>query len=238
MPRGHEEHQDNVGAYLLGALPELEATAFEKHVMGCADCRDELERLRVSADALARAVPQVVAPGSLKASLMDAVRAEAPVTAVRRFPIRLPRIDLPRIRPAMAWVSAAFLLAVGVLAGYAGSVLTSEDDAGNVRTVAGQVDAARSPNGTATLVIPEGEGDATLRVNGMPKLAKGYLYEVWYSNGSRNTPVGTFTVDADGTGVAALPEGLEGVEQVMVTRERAPGVKAPSPPGPLVTVKT
>ncbi|MBA3300889.1 MAG: anti-sigma factor [Thermoleophilaceae bacterium] len=229
-----EEHHENVGAYVLGALPDLEAIAFERHVMGCEDCRDELERLRPPAAALARAVPQAPAPASLKTSLMDTVRAESPG---RKRSWRLPSFDLPRLHPATVSLSAAFLLAVGVLAGYGGFELTS-DEGGSARTIAGTVDRSRTPDATATLVIPEGKGDPTLRVHGMPALPEGFLYQVWYDHGDRNTPAGTFTVAADGRGAAALPDGLEGVKRVMVTRERAPGARTPSLPGPLIMVKT
>jgi len=234
--RGHDEHHDDVGAYLLGALPELEMIAFERHMMGCDTCRDEISQLRSATDALALGVPQVEPPPALKKSVIDAIRDESPAAKKRSF--RLPSFQLPRFRPAMAWVSAAFLLGAGVLAGYGGYALTSDEKSGSTRTLAGVVDRERSPDATATLVIPEGDGDATLRVHGMPALPEGFVYEVWYDHGDRITPAGTFTVAADGRGAAALPDGLEGVKRVMVTRERAPRARTPSPPGPLITVKT
>ena len=40
----HVRHQDDVGAYLLGALNDLERQAFERHLRGCAECQEELER--------------------------------------------------------------------------------------------------------------------------------------------------------------------------------------------------
>ena len=42
----HTRYQDDIGAYLLGALNDLERQAFERHLTGCSECRDELERLR------------------------------------------------------------------------------------------------------------------------------------------------------------------------------------------------
>ncbi|MBA2579379.1 MAG: zf-HC2 domain-containing protein, partial [Thermoleophilaceae bacterium] len=79
--RGHEQHHQDVGAYLLGSLSEIEATAFKRHLMRCERCANELERLTVAVDALPRAVEPVEPPPSLKPALMQIVRREAPAPA-------------------------------------------------------------------------------------------------------------------------------------------------------------
>src|SRR2546421_586661 len=73
---GHERYSEDLGAYLLGALPDLEAEALERHAMHCDACRDELERLRPAADALPHSVEQHEPPPSLKRSLMAAVESD------------------------------------------------------------------------------------------------------------------------------------------------------------------
>ena len=40
--RDHAAYQDEVGAYLLGALTDLEVQAFERHMAHCPNCRDEV----------------------------------------------------------------------------------------------------------------------------------------------------------------------------------------------------
>ena len=40
------DHQEDVGAYLLGALEPAEQAAFEGHMASCHECRAEVERLR------------------------------------------------------------------------------------------------------------------------------------------------------------------------------------------------
>ena len=77
MSRDHQEYEENVGAYLLGALPELEAEVFERHLETCSGCRRELEQLRVASEALPRAVEPVLPPPELKEALMKTVWAEA-----------------------------------------------------------------------------------------------------------------------------------------------------------------
>ena len=108
----HERYEHDVGAYLLGALNELEAQAFEHHMEGCSTCRAEVERLRMAAEALPRSVEQVEAPASLKRSLMRTVRGEAAAAAADAKPGVRSRLRawLGRIsagmRPEVAWVSA------------------------------------------------------------------------------------------------------------------------------------
>jgi anti-sigma factor RsiW len=75
--RDHTQYREEIGAYLLDALTDLERQAFEQHVAGCAECRDELERLRPATDALPRSVEQVEPPPGLKTSLMEVVEREA-----------------------------------------------------------------------------------------------------------------------------------------------------------------
>ena len=88
----HQAQEENVGAYLLSALTEIEERAFERHLSECPVCQDEVERLRPAVGALPRSVDPVTPPGSLKASLMATVERRRP-----REPCRGPRA---RNRPA------------------------------------------------------------------------------------------------------------------------------------------
>lgn len=218
----HERHTENVGAYLLGALPELEAEAFERHVMGCASCRDELERLRPGAEALPRSVPQYNPPPELKRSVMAEVRQEAVARAPRTRRLRLPA--RPRLRPAMAWVSAAVVLA-GAVVGFGASTLVGDD--GDVRTVTAAVDHVRAPGGSGRLIIPEGGDVAVLDVHGLRRTAGAEVYVVWVQRAGQPIFESSFDVRPDGSGKAAI-DGIEGVERVMVTKERSPDVAAPT----------
>ena len=218
---GHEEQVENIGAYALGALPELEAQVFERHLMGCTACQDELERLNQATEALPRSVTPYPAPESVKESLMAVVRQEAP-RAQQPEPARRRGFSFtwPRLRPALAMAAAALLVALAVVG------LTR--DAGDTRTVTAQVDAARVPEGTATLSIPEDDEDAVLRVEGLPDPGRGRIYQVWVQRGDEVVPVSIFSVDSAGEGAAAVPGSLEDATAVMVTRERRGGADAPT----------
>lgn len=231
----HQSYEENVGAYALGALPELERQAFERHVQGCEDCRREVERLRPGAQALPRAVTPLTPPPRLKASLMEVVKREA---RERARPARNRRrlaglvAPLPRLRPAAAWIGAALLLGLGLATGFALSETIGD---GGTRTVAGAVRGTRVPSATARLVIPAGERVAVLRVNGLPTLGPDAIYQAWVKRDGEVVSQSLFSVGRDGKAAAAIPDSLEEADAVMVTREPAGGSRAPTQK-PVLTV--
>jgi hypothetical protein len=230
----HERYEENVAAYLLGALTEEEAAEFEAHLAECELCRLDYERLRVGAEALPRAVEPLEAPDSLRSSLMATVRAEArPGSVTERRPSWLQRFRdrLGEISPAVAAVSAAAVLAVGVLAGWGVSELA--DHGAGQKTYAASTSV---PGGSATLTVPSNRSGASLTVHGMPSPGVGRVYEVWLRRGSSYAPAGSlFDVAGNGTGSAAIPKNLKGVDGVAVTRERRGGSPKPTE-NPVMTV--
>jgi anti-sigma-K factor RskA len=220
--RDHDEQAESLGAYALGALPALEAQVFERHLMGCTACQDELQRLNAAAGALPRAVTPYRPPASLKESLMATVRADVaraePEPERAAAPPR--RTWFPRLRPALAVATA---VAVGALA-----VLGLSVDGDDARTVTAQVDETRLPRAAASLSIPEGDEGALLRVEGLPDPGRERVYQVWVQRGEDVVPVSIFSVDASGAGTAGVPGSLSGVDKVMVTRERRGGAAAPT----------
>jgi anti-sigma-K factor RskA len=225
----HSRHQEDVGVYLLGAMTEAEAQAFERHMTHCPSCRDEVERLRPGADALPRAVEQLTPPPTLKASLMEVVEREAegradesarPARQRRSLAERLGA--LPGLRPALV----AGALALGVAAGFGVAQLSEEDES---RTVVATVDERSIPDASARLQL-QGEGDdgAILRVQGMPTLDPNRVYQAWVLRDGTIVPQPTFEVGDNGGGAVAIPEDLSDAEQVLVTREQRGGARAPS----------
>lgn len=236
--RDHEQYEENVGAYLLGALPELEAEVFERHLMGCGACLGEVQRLRPAVEALPRSVPPLTPPESLKRSLMDVVREEARESAPSTRRSRRPGffgMSLPQIRPATAWVSAAFVMAVGVVAGFG---ITQLGDGGDrSRTLTASVDRDRIHSGGASLIVPDEATDGgILTVHGLDQTVADQVYVVWVQRGDERIFESSFNVRPDGSGKAAI-ESLEGVDRVMVTRERSAGVAAPTEE-PIIAIDT
>jgi anti-sigma-K factor RskA len=236
MSRGHEQYEENVGAYLLGALPELEAEVFEKHVATCADCRRELEQLRVASEALPRAVEPVVPPPELKESIMRTVWAEAEerreAKPERRWSRRFLE-RLPRLSPAFAAIAAACVLAIGIAIG----VGVANIGGSSSKTLTALVDHTRAPSANASLVVPASRKGAILNVEGLPNPGPGKVYEVWLQRDGTMQPAGAlFSVASGGSGTAGIPGSLHGVQAVAVTAERDGGAAKPTQM-PLLTFK-
>ena len=222
MSELHERYDQDLAAYVLDALEEDETRALEQHLEDCVHCRAERDRLRMAADALPRSVLQVAAPPSLKASLMAEVRPES-APSRRRLRDVLP--SLGGIRSQLAWVSASFLLAVGIACGWGITQLAGSDDE---RVITAQVDEKRIPFASASLVVPDDSGGgAILRVNGMPTLPSNRVYQVWLQRDGETIPQTLFSVGEDGTGTPAV-RALGDADAVLVTRETAGGARAPS----------
>ena len=221
--RDHREYRDDVGAFLLGALTERERRDFESHLSGCAQCRDEVERLRHAAEALPRSVEQLEPPPSLRVALLAAVRE-----AEERGPSLLQRLlSAPReLRPAAAWAGAAAVLAIGVIAGFGLAKALSGDE---VRTLSATAGKGTLPPAGGTLTLTgQGEKGAILRVNGLPKPKGTDVYQAWVQRRGALTPEPTFEVGRDGRGAVAVPDDLSDADAVLVTRERRGGAPAPT----------
>ena len=233
----HRRYQDDVGAYLLGALPDAEVKAFEAHLEECFACRAEIERLRVATDALPRSVQPFEPPPSLKASLMRTVLEEAgEQTPARRRSLaeRLGLSGLGLLRPQLAVGLAVVLLALGF---GIGALTTGTSSSGGQRVLSASVDHSRFPNATASVVIPK-KGGATLRVSGLGSPGPGHIYEVWLKRGNQLEPASLFSVGSNGTGAAGISGSLDGVSAILVTRESGPtGATAPTA-APILSVKT
>ncbi|MDV8148775.1 anti-sigma factor family protein [Arthrobacter sp. B10-11] len=112
-----------LGAYLLGGLEPAEASLFEQHLGGCADCRrevDELASLPALLDALpvADAVALTGAPSGptapAEATSLGVASAGEPDALLDELAVR--RRKSRRRRAAFAAAVAAACLALGVLA--------------------------------------------------------------------------------------------------------------------------
>jgi anti-sigma-K factor RskA len=220
----HVNYEDNLAAYLLDALPGDEARDFERHLHGCARCQERARWLQGSVDMLPAAVEQVEPPPALRKRLMETVRAEAePAAAPRRRRSWRDLFAIPR--PALA-MTAVVLAAVAVGAYALGSGGGSDEQTVTAR--------AQAPPG-ATAVVERTGDQGILRVSGLPQHRDG-IYEVWIAHGSRVEPSTLFQVQKNGTGAAAIPDGLDDADQVMVTLEPPSGSAKPTS-APLIVTK-
>jgi Anti-sigma-K factor rskA/Putative zinc-finger len=212
----HARYRDDIGAYLLGALNDLERQAFERHLRGCSECQEEVERLRPAAEALPGSVVQLNPPPGLKKRLMAEVEGDSKVTA------------LPARRRPMRLLAVAAVLLVGLVVGFGVAQLGGDDD---TRTV-GVTVAKAMPRAGGTLEIAG--NSATLELHDMPDLGGARVYQVWFQHGDRLVPTRTFEVGRSGVGRVELPD-VGDAKGVFVTREARGGAQVPSEQ-PIVSV--
>jgi anti-sigma-K factor RskA len=213
----HARYSDDVGAYLLGALNDLERQAFERHLRGCSECQEELERLRPAAEALPGSVVQLDPPPGLKRRLM----AEVEPDTVPERPAWRSRFRVPRL----AFVAAALVL--GLAIGFGVSQLGGDD----TRTVPVTV-AKAMPDAGGTLEVADDR--ATLRLHDMPDLGRTRVYQVWLQHGDRMVPTRTFEVGRSGARQVQLRD-VRDADGVYVTRETRGGAEVPSE-DPIVSI--
>lgn len=233
----HIEWEESIGAYVLRALPEDEEVAFEAHLATCPVCRDQVEDLRMATEALAFAVPPVMAPANLRSRVMQVVEQEAELLRAAG-----PEADTPRARPASArprrrtfsldWLvkpafalpAAVLLLAIGAIAGLAGR----SDSEPELISVAAQVSKKAAPNAEVHLQI--GPTGATLVAEHLPDPPRGRVYQVWVKRRDLEPePTSTlFLPRRDGSAAAAVPGSLEGIDAVLVSHEPPGGSPKPT----------
>jgi anti-sigma-K factor RskA len=228
----HRDFEDQVGSYLLGALPAEELEAFERHLEGCERCRADVASLTLAVAALPDAAPDVAPPPELRDRIMRVVESEAALLraagpeADRPAPAPKParrRLGWPRA--AVAWSLAGALalgLAVGILA-------TGGDEGPSTRTISAQVDASRAPGASAMLKLRDDA--ATLQVAGMRNPQRGRVYQVWTQERGSKAVVPTnalFTTADNGTASVSVPGDASKFERVMVTAEPEGGSPQPT----------
>jgi anti-sigma factor RsiW len=219
----HSRYKEDLAAYMLGALEPDQAGEFERHLQECAECQAEERWLRAAVDVLPSSVEQVEPPPELRERLMATVRAEArSATAPSRERARPRRRFNLLMRPAVAFGAMA-LLAVGVAGGY---LIADGGDGGSSRTVAAQPTGVQP--GAGGQVVAE-DGGAIVNVSGL-RQERGRVYQVWLRRDGSNQvePSSLFGVHSDGSGAAAIPGGVDGVAEVMVSSEPARGSARPT----------
>jgi anti-sigma factor RsiW len=228
----------DLGAYVLGALTDQEAGAFQRHVETCPACREEVALLQPAATALPLMVAQVEAPRRLRRRVMTEVRADAKqrarTTRMTRTPettrtTRTPRmlrttrprwgfLGGPLPRPAMAGLGALLVAAVVAIAISSGSA--------GPRLYPAQT-AWRTARAAVRIVNGRGE----LLVKGMPVPPAGKVYEVWLQRGhaAPHATKALFDVTSHGGAAAvAVPGDLSGVSALLVTAEPEGGSTHPT----------
>jgi anti-sigma-K factor RskA len=224
VDRPHDEIRDDIAAYALGALPDADARTLESHLDECETCRERLRWLGPAVDLLPASVEQRRPPDRLREQLLEAVRAEtAHLEASGEKAKSRWSFGWPAFRPAVA-LGAAAVLAIGIGLGYGigdgetGEVLAGAD--------VSQVEELRPGEIEGTL---ERQGElATLNLEGMPKLRRDQVYEVWIDRDGKLEPSTLFVIDSERRATTAISDGLTGADRILVTAEPRGGSETPT----------
>lgn len=240
------------GAYVLGALDEAEARAFEAHLADSEDARAEATGLGDTAVLLGLAVDPVTPPASLKASIMAQIASTPQLPAVVEDapPVFGAAESKARARwfakPVNAIIGVAAAVALIIGGGVAVQAINSgvtQQQAANQLAAIQSADDAQSikapvaSGGTATLVYAASLESAALIVDGMSTLPADKVYELWYINGDGARPAGTFTVGSDGKMWQVLDGTMKKGDTVGVTVEPHGGSQTPTT-DPVLVVTT
>lgn len=240
---------DSVAAYALGVLPREEAALVAAVVANDDDARREYLELRAAADALAYAAEEPVdsaRSARMKERLMGRVRSDAAAGSVARR----------RIAPAYPpWLWGTGLAAAAAIVFSLVTVIQDVNLRGDLataqrRSTALQAELAQNDRVTrqsqrtlTDLLAPDAKryevaaGTVVLRrdriyfaFSKLPALPKGRVYQAWTTaKGAKQVaPSITFTPNADGVAVIALPVDATRVGAVALSVEPEGGSKAPT----------
>ena len=192
---------DLTAAYALDALSAEEAEAYEQHLAQCERCREELVGLSETATALAYGAAAPEPPSRLRASILDAARAErSNVVPLRQ------RRWVSRSVALVAAAAACVAVGLGVALSHSGPSVV-----------------------TATVYVRNG-GKATLNTSGLAAAPRGKTYEAWVippgAGKPTPRPAGLFRGGPDSSLVlrGSVPRNAI----VAVTLEPAGGSRAPT----------
>jgi anti-sigma-K factor RskA len=207
-----EELHDLTAAYALDALDDAERAAYEEHLAGCEECREQVALFAGVTSELAFAAGPAEPPPALRDRILVAATAERPNVV----PLR------PRwARPAAVVAAVAACVAVGLGVWN----ISLHHQLSNAHTTqALQTVPVKGMNGS---LVVSSTGSAALVAYTMPAAPSGKTYEAWVLRGGKAIPAGTFD---GGPGSHFIP--IEGKvpagSKVAVTVEPAGGSPQPT----------
>jgi anti-sigma-K factor RskA len=216
-----------VGAYVLDAIPDRDRAGFERHLLTCEQCRDDVRGLREAGALLAAAAAVTPRPELREPALQAAsmTRQLPPVTGEptrRTWRRRLPSAGIARSWLAGVAVTTALVLAVtavvlGLHMAAMQQRLAAQDRRDSaISAILGAHDAvvltaAVTTGGTATVVMSHHARELVFTGNGLASLPGSRGYELWLAG-----PTGI-------TGVGMLPPSRDGMFGPMVVGRLAVG---------------
>ncbi len=239
---------ENVALHALGVLPRADVPAVEAFIARDDQARREYDDLRAAADTVAQVAIEPVdsaRSARMKERLMARVRDDAAAATVAQRRIGP--------NPALSWgvgLAAAAAMVFGFVSviqdvGLRSDLAASQRHAAALQTQLAQSErVGASDRRTLTdLVAPDAKryavaaGSVIVRgehvyftFSKLPALPRGHVYQAWTIAKGAKTPAPsvTFTPNADGVAVVALPGDAAKLAAVAVSVEPDGGSKAPT----------
>jgi anti-sigma factor RsiW len=216
--------------YALDALDPDERSAYEAHLSGCEQCREELADFWKTTEALAVAASGPQPPPELRQRILDDARTEPHQNVVALEPRRRRLVPVLGVAAAVAAV-----IAVGVWASDLSSQLDesraalARQQAATEILVDPEADTVALQAGDGRLIVAA-DGQAVLVLDDLDPAPSGKTYEMWIVPGGAiadASPAGTFP-GGEGAVVVGLDGAVADGDVVAVTVEAAGGVDAPT----------
>ncbi len=234
MSADHEQLEQMVAGYVLGALETDEARHVEAHLDACVSCRELAARLSRAVGAIPLATERVAPPPRLRERILAAAAGRPvpePAPQRRGRLIALPTLHRPAWRMPGSWAAVAV---VAVIAAFAlGTGVGSHIGRPPLPATTAQYQltgSGRLATSQARVISLRQDAVMFVEFSGLPQPNQGRVYELWIIQpGGAPVPAGTFVPDADGSKVLVLDRNFKGSAVMAVTSEPGPaGSAAPT----------
>ena len=239
----HELHT-LTGSYAVDALPDAEFEKFERHLRRCPSCAAEVRGLRETSARLALAAADRP-PAGLRERVLAAAeqtRQLPPVTEERPARLRrAPRAWMPRLSVAVAAVSVAVAVTLGITQAITKNQLNSANAHSRaIAAVLAAPDAQIMTQGTSvgghvTAVVAPRERDMVITASGLPRLSGSRVYELWMMGPAGARPSGLLGTPQNGHSPPVLASGRTAGVRLGITIEPAGGTRQPTT-SPILTM--
>jgi anti-sigma-K factor RskA len=239
-----------VGAYVLDALTEADRASFERHLLTCEQCREDVRGLRETAARLAGATAISPRPELREQTMRAAarIRQQPPLVVSQKRRLLAGRRWRRGLRPAGAgarpWLARLALTAAVVLAITAtvfglhlssmqGRLSAAERRDSAIATVLGAHDATTltakvRTGGMATVVMSHRERALVFIASGLTRLPAAQAYELWLMSPAGDVPAGMLPPARRGMSGPMVVNRLGPGEQLAMTVEPAAGARRPT----------
>ncbi|MGI8609840.1 MAG: anti-sigma factor [Candidatus Dormibacteria bacterium] len=227
----HEQVDELIAAYSLGAVDGAEASTVRRHLPECAECQDTLLRMMEVVAVLPLSLEEIDPPKELRDRILSRVAGQDVAPPERGLPAsahvepQMGKLLFLRRVPNWAPVAAAAVL-LAAMFGWNMSLQNRHTTTPSSTEQAALVDNSNSPVGTVTYMKDRQVAFVTFSSLSAP--AAGKTYELWLIRAGRAQPAGVFLPDGDGSKVLVLNRAINHGDRVAVTEEAPGGVAQPT----------